>query len=932
MSQDVGFQQQGSVDWTAVANGTVSFTIDVLSRLSNAGVEAFTLCAARAIFSNIRLGANGELRLHQALEKLRSFPSVGKVLWFGFGVRHIIWSMRESAEGLACIAICASLTESYTKTVSAKIMRELFLLYSPPAELTPALRQWMCLIETSEGLLASTEFGLVLHGLSKLCLGDDLLDWRSSGSPKDIALWPIGCLTFESRFETKMGRLSIVQMGREANLLQIRKLSLLVRKHYTISSGLKLFSSYIEPERMMSYGRVPWETCLVDTFGNPMKFLLRTEPRWTGRCLGLAARLFLAAMRDGEGIMSLREWTDFREKFPPASQSSYGRGFYLLALRLLPELNQDPALNDAMERALDDSYSEAAVSLSSLLLKSWMPGGILTSAQILFTGQEFDFSKQDTNSHKPVAVSHNGLCFCLNTLNEITSDPQRACVVTIIPGRIEWNGFTFDSISDVDEGVRDVQTTGYNSISMTNITQYDNLTDSSSSELKAELLVEETAAEARSLHVTYRITTPSFPGHYFSIGAAEIWCHLNRAFTAFNCERTCESLNGFPSLLVEGDGLIHLAPTYWEESFLPIIRVLPSTNLSIWVALSQRYLLTTTDSETESIMSATDSETENIIEVEHRLQENIVFDARGDTKLCVGETDPVTFTVCSRALARTSPVFDRMLFGPFMESKTEDGEDWVVKLPEDKPAALSLFLRISHGQFDHVPRIISIDDLYDLSVTTNYYDCTHMLEPWTGRWMASVEDNAKTSKESMAKGLWIAWEFGRKDCFCRIARRMLMESDGSEDPDLPMQPDIIQRISATRLMTIQALLDAIRKLVDNLLVVDEKPGWCRHAEWMGPHRCESMILGSITFCLSRAGLWPLPEAKDVMDSIIGLHRKMKGLVVHDIGKEDGNDHTHCNPREFLLTEVERVLNDIRNPVTKIDLEEMDKQLKRLMKA
>lgn len=171
--------------------------------------------------------------------------------------------------------------------------------------------------------------------------------------------------------------------------------------------------------------------------------------------------------------------------------------------------------------------------------------------------------------------------------------------------------------------------------------------------------------------------------------------------------------------------------------------------------------------------------------------QNIIFDPRGDIKLCVGETDPVTFTACSRALARTSPVFERMLFGSFRESRKSDDKDWVIKLPEDNATALSLFLRISHGQFDLVPRTLSIDDLYDLTVLSNYYDGTHMLEPWIVRWMPSVEDNAKASRTSMAKGIWIAWEFGQKDSFCRIVRRMLMEADGSEDPNLKMPPDIL---------------------------------------------------------------------------------------------------------------------------------------------
>ncbi|QGI83680.1 hypothetical protein CEK25_010409 [Fusarium fujikuroi] len=141
LSNAVGFQQQGTVDWTRVLSGSVAFSVDVLSRLSKAGIEAFTIYAARAIFSNVKIGPNGELRLHRALDKISAFPSFGKALWFGFGVKHIIWSMQESTEGLNCLGICACLTEGFSTIHAAGVLRELFLLYNPPAELTPTLMQ-----------------------------------------------------------------------------------------------------------------------------------------------------------------------------------------------------------------------------------------------------------------------------------------------------------------------------------------------------------------------------------------------------------------------------------------------------------------------------------------------------------------------------------------------------------------------------------------------------------------------------------------------------------------------------------------------------------------------------------------------------------------------------------------------------------------------
>ena len=68
-------------------------------------------------------------------------------LWFGFGIKHIVHTLSDSVEGLACIGICACLTEEFSSTVSARVLRELFLLYEPPADFTPALRQWATLVE-----------------------------------------------------------------------------------------------------------------------------------------------------------------------------------------------------------------------------------------------------------------------------------------------------------------------------------------------------------------------------------------------------------------------------------------------------------------------------------------------------------------------------------------------------------------------------------------------------------------------------------------------------------------------------------------------------------------------------------------------------------------------------------------------------------------
>lgn len=107
-----------------------------------------------------------------------------------------------------------------------------------------------------------------------------------------------------------------------------------------------------------------------------------------------------------------------------------------------------------------------------------------------------------------------------------------------------------------------------------------------------------------------------------------------------------------------------------------------------------------------------------------------------------------------------------------------------------------------------------------------------------------------------------------------------------------------------------------------------------------------MILGSITFCLARAGLWPLPDPRELDYSILSLYSKLTSLVIHDIGETDdprasGNessrgksgllaDHSGCNPRQYLLDKIRQAMDQIPNPLTTLHAEHLERQAARLL--
>jgi len=89
-SQPSAFQQQGSTSWDNLASSTVQFSVGVLSRMSRAGLEALTVTVGPALCSIFILEPKVQRHLGEILRKLKAFNSFGKVIWFGFGLKHII--------------------------------------------------------------------------------------------------------------------------------------------------------------------------------------------------------------------------------------------------------------------------------------------------------------------------------------------------------------------------------------------------------------------------------------------------------------------------------------------------------------------------------------------------------------------------------------------------------------------------------------------------------------------------------------------------------------------------------------------------------------------------------------------------------------------------------------------------------------------------
>lgn len=162
------FSQQGTVDWTQLANSSVTFSLGVLSRLSQAGIEPFTLAVGQAIFLRFPLPPETQQKIHETLANLKPFSSYGNVLWFGFGIKHVARLLAESEQGIACIALCGSLSVSYDKFYCAQVLRSMTQIQSAPGNLSPSISQWSSLVDVCSGTLVSSEFPNIVEGFCRL--------------------------------------------------------------------------------------------------------------------------------------------------------------------------------------------------------------------------------------------------------------------------------------------------------------------------------------------------------------------------------------------------------------------------------------------------------------------------------------------------------------------------------------------------------------------------------------------------------------------------------------------------------------------------------------------------------------------------------------------------------------------------------------------
>ena len=393
----VRFQQQGTVDWNALGSNSLHASVQILSRISAAGIDPFTIVMGQAVCGTLVWGAEGRKRFDQALQKCRGLAGYRNVLWFGFGVKHVASILTSTEQGATCAALCSCIAECYGSDLAAEIMLEMTKASKPTTETVPSLVQWRNLINACAGLVATSTFGIraeqlmrlagesrvavegrrvapgswrgdrgvshktniaeTLLGLAKLSRGVlvqmTIIGGADAGFIAAIADWLLD-LSVEIR-----GGEDYQTLWKNRSLDEASQLLIIYEKDMAKDSMQPVGQTYRLPggyqvvrradgntQTSILSGRVPWEKALEYTFGRDFNSLMANKEDF-GIAIGNAARIYQGLYEGDENIPP--QWVANCHSYFP---DSHGLAYAHFVFMRFPELE---TLRDAVFRGVRTS-------------------------------------------------------------------------------------------------------------------------------------------------------------------------------------------------------------------------------------------------------------------------------------------------------------------------------------------------------------------------------------------------------------------------------------------------------------------------------------------------------------------------------------------------------------------------------------------------
>ena len=371
-----------------------------------------TCAMGQAMCSQFNVPPEGQKRVTDAISKLKAYSSYGQVLWFGFGVKHIVRSLCETKQGATCAALCACLRVSYSTEMSARVLSVLCDQLLPSDGLSPALPQWAALVEVCAGTLNPSKFPVMVDGFCRLAFTSPgrLYGYQATtfdalahaiAELSNVSNGNASSITFEGGYDCGwiaavaewLLCLKVKVLTEDGNCLywpdsshtnDSAQVTIIFTTHpdnlnLAKTKGLKVVNrtfrlpcnrraiffhdSGDDGKELFVMGRSSWSTILEDTFGSAFNELLSPDT------IGQFARIFLSDVMECDSGNPWMLSKDLRKVIHPwmgpfsSPAASRERAFFLAIADRLPELSP---LLEALEQSKKSTGVESDPESSEL--------------------------------------------------------------------------------------------------------------------------------------------------------------------------------------------------------------------------------------------------------------------------------------------------------------------------------------------------------------------------------------------------------------------------------------------------------------------------------------------------------------------------------------------------------------------------------------
>ncbi|KAF8248529.1 hypothetical protein K440DRAFT_255027 [Wilcoxina mikolae CBS 423.85] len=279
------------------------------------------------------------------------------------------------------------------------------------------------------------------------------------------------------------------------------------------------------------------------------------------------------------------------------------------------------------------------------------------------------------------------------------------------------------------------------------------------------------------------------------------------------------------------------------------------------------------------------------------LTEQLTICPYGNLKLTL-KTSAIntTYVVSSHQLCCASPVF-RASLGPssgFADAinlrhaaATCVSDDSLYQMVigeglDFERTAVAVVLYVIHGRAEHIPTNISYENLLDIAIICDYYDCAAAMTPWDKVWMKPLEKLAlEPGYEDL---LFIAYLFEHQELFGKMTKAFARDGVTVEDGEFAVMaggevrkmhnhlPEgIIRDMVTQRAKAGKEILRVCHTIYD--IYDDNSTVKCKH----GQKYCDNYVFASLLMDLTKHGLL-VQEDKRSDDLDIHSNRTLYSLI------------------------------------------------------